>query len=111
MLQRRQRQDTARQLERLDEQRKVALLQELQDAGVKINQIRARLQGIAEKIQYTGLIRSQLVRGSGGTPEIAVVRSGPSGRERITAEEDTELQPGDVIEVSLRLADEGEAAQ
>ena len=49
MLQRRQRQDTARQLERLDEQRKVALVQELQDAGVKINQIRARLQGVAEK--------------------------------------------------------------
>src|SRR4030088_3810451 len=50
MLQRRQRHDTARQLERLDDQRKVALLHELQDAGVKINQIRARLQGVAEKI-------------------------------------------------------------
>ncbi len=53
MFQRRQRQDSARQLERLDEQRKVALVQELQDAGVKINQIRAKLQGVAEKIQYT----------------------------------------------------------
>lgn len=111
MFQRRQRQDTARQLERLDEQRKVALLQELQDTGVKINQIKARLQGIAEKIQYTALIRSQLVRGSGGTPEITIVRSGPTNRERFTADEETELQPGDVIEVSLRLADTAESAQ
>jgi polysaccharide export outer membrane protein len=107
MLQRRQRQDTARQLERLDDQRKVTLLNELQDAGVKINQIRARLQGVAEKIQYTALVRSQLVRGSGGKPEIAVVRSGRTGRERFIAEEDTELQPGDVLEVALRV---GEAA-
>lgn len=111
MLQRRQRHDTARQLERLDEQRKVALLHELQDAGVKINQIRARLQGVAEKIQYTGLVRSQLVRGSGGKPEIAVVRSGSTGRERFIAEEDTELQPGDVVEVALRTGDAAVPAQ
>jgi len=111
MLQRRQRHDTARQLERLDEQRKVALLHELQDAGVKINQIRARLQGVAEKIQYTGLVRSQLVRGSGGKPEIAVVRSGSIGRERFIAEEDTELQPGDVVEVALRAGDAAVPAQ
>jgi polysaccharide export outer membrane protein len=111
MLQRRQRQDSARQLERLDEQRKVTLLHELQDAGVKINQIRARLQGISEKIQYTALVRSQLVRGSGGKPEIAVVRPGLTGRERFIAEEDTELQPGDVIEVALRVGDAAVSAQ
>jgi polysaccharide biosynthesis/export protein len=111
MFQRRQRHDSARQLERLDEQRKVTLVQELQDAGVKINQIRARLQGISEKIQYTTLIRSQLVRGSGGKPEIAIVRRGLTDRERFVAEEDTELQPGDVIEVALRVGDAAVPAQ
>jgi polysaccharide export outer membrane protein len=102
MLQRRQRHDTARQLERLDDQRRVALLHELQDAGVKISQIRAKLQGVAEKIQYTALVRSQLIRGSGGKPEIVVVRNGRSGREHLIADEDTELQPGDVVEVALQ---------
>jgi polysaccharide export outer membrane protein len=111
MLQRRQRQDSARQLERLDDQRKVTLLHELQDAGVKINQIRARLQAVAEKIQYTALVRSQFVRGSGEKPEIAVVRSGPTSRERFIAEEDTELQPGDVVEVALRVAHAAAPAQ
>jgi len=105
MLQTRQRQDSARQFERLDEQRKVRLLQELQDADVKVNQIKAKLQGLAEKIQYTGLIRSQLVRGPGGTPDIVVIRTRPTGRERFVADEETELQPGDVIEVALRIAD------
>lgn len=111
MLQTRQRQDSARQIERLDEKRKVSLLQELQDTDVKVNQIRAKLQGIAEKIQYTALIRSQLVRGPGGTPEIAVIRTGPTGRERFMADEDTELQPGDVIEVALRIADTAASPQ
>jgi polysaccharide export outer membrane protein len=111
MFQRRQRQDTARQLEKLDEQRKITLLNELQDAGVKINQIRAKLQGVAEKIQYTALVRSQFVRGAGEKPEIAVVRNGSAGRERIIAEEDTELQPGDVVEVALRAGHAAVAAQ
>lgn len=111
MFQRRQRQDSARQLERLDEQRKVALVQELQDAGVKINQIRAKLQGVAEKIQYTALVKSQLVRGSGGKPDVTVVRRGLKGRERFVAEEDTELEPGDVIEVTLRIGDAAVPAQ
>jgi polysaccharide export outer membrane protein len=105
MLQTRQRQDSARQLERLDEKRKVSLLQELEDADVKINQIKAKLQGVAEKIQYTALIRSQLVRGPGGKPEIAIIRTGPTGRARFNADEDTELQPGDVIEIALRIVD------
>jgi polysaccharide export outer membrane protein len=78
------------------------LLHELQDAGVKIRQIRAKLQGVAEKIQYTALVRSQLIRGSGGKPEIVVVRNGRSGREHLIADEDTELQPGDVVEVALQ---------
>jgi polysaccharide export outer membrane protein len=78
---------------------------------VKANQIRAKLQGIAEKLQYTALVRSQLVRGSGGKPEITVVRKGERGRERFVAEEDFELQPGDVVEVALRTEHGGVPAQ
>jgi len=107
MAQRRQREEFSRQLERLDDQRRAGLLRELQDAGVKVNQLRAKLQGVGEKLQYTALIRSQLVRGSVGRPEIVVVRNGRSGRERFIADEDTELQPGDVVEVALQA---GQAA-
>jgi len=102
MYQRKQRDDVSRQLERLDDQRRINLLQELQDAGVRLNQIRAKLQGVGEKLQYTALMRSQLIRGTGGKPQITIVRRGEKGRERFVAEEDSELQPGDVVEVALR---------
>lgn len=103
MSQKKQREEVSRQLERLDDHRRTDLLRELQDASVRLSQISARLQGVAEKLQYTALVRSQLVRGSGGKPQIAIIRKGESGRERIAAEEDVELQPGDVIEVALRV--------
>lgn len=99
---RKQRNDFFRQLERLDDLRRIDLLRELQVAGVRLNQIRAKLQSVGEKIQFTGLVRSQLVRGNGAKPDIAIVRKGENGRERLTAEEDSELQPGDVVEVALR---------
>jgi polysaccharide export outer membrane protein len=102
MSQKKQREDVSRQLERLDDQRRMDLLRELQDAGVRLTQISAKLQGVAEKIQYTSLVRSQLLRGSGGRPQIAIVRKGGNGWERLVAEEDSELQPGDVVEVALR---------
>jgi polysaccharide export outer membrane protein len=102
MTTRKHRDDFSRQLERLDDQRSINLRQELQDAGVKLNQIRAKLQALGEKIQYTALVRSQLIRGAGGKPQITIVRKGGTGRERFSAEEDSELQPGDVVEVALR---------
>ena len=102
MSQKKQREEVSRQLQRLDDQRRMDLLRELQDAGVRLSQTSARLQGVGEKLQYTALVRSQLVRGSGGKPQIAIIRKGENGREHLAAEEDFELQPGDVVEVALR---------
>lgn len=90
-----------RRQERLDTQRKSDLLRELQERNVRLSEIRARLQSVQDKLQYTGLIKSQLVRGTVEKPEIVVVRKGDSGRERINADEDFELEPGDAVEVSL----------
>jgi polysaccharide export outer membrane protein len=102
MSQKKQREEASRQLERLQDQRRMDLLRDLQDAGVRLSQISARLQSVGEKLQYTALVRSQLVRGSGGKPQIAIIRKGENGRERLVAEEDFELEPGDVVEVALR---------
>jgi polysaccharide biosynthesis/export protein len=99
-----QQDEIARQRERLDDQRKIKLLQELQDAGTRLGQVRAKLQSTGEKLLYTSA-RSQVVGESGLKPEFAVVRKGKNGRERIVVEQDSELQPGDVVEVALRLND------
>jgi polysaccharide export outer membrane protein len=97
-----QKDDSSRQLQRFEDQRRFELLHDLQDSNVRLNQIRSRLQGVGDKITYTGIVRSQLARGAGGKPELMVVRKADKGRDRIPADEDFELQPGDVVEVALR---------
>jgi polysaccharide export outer membrane protein len=100
-----QQDEFARKLTKLDDQRRLDLLRELQDTSLRLNQIREKLQSVGEKLQYTAMVRSQLVRGTGSKPDIAIIRKGEKGPERIIASEDTELQPGDAVEVSLRYQD------
>jgi polysaccharide export outer membrane protein len=99
-----QQDEVTRKLVKLDDQRRLDLLRELQDTSVKLNQIREKLQSVGEKLQYTAMVRSQLVRGA-GKAEIAIIRKGEKGQERVIASEDTELQPGDAVEVTLRYQD------
>jgi polysaccharide biosynthesis/export protein len=104
-----QQDEIARRLEKLDDQRRLDLLRELQDTSIKLNQIREKLQSVGEKLQYTAMVRSQLVQGAGNKAEIAIIRKSENGQERITASEDTELQPGDTVEVALRYQDSPDA--
>ena len=100
---RKQQDDFARQLERLDDQRRIKLLDELQDANVKLAQTRAKLDGVRQKLDFTSQMRSQLTREAPTSPQITVMRKGEKGWDRMQANEDFELQPGDVIEVALRF--------
>ena len=104
-----QQDELTRRLAKLDDQRKLDSLRELQDTSLRLNQIRERLQSVGEKLQYTAMVRSQLVRGASSKPDIAIIRKGEKGAERIIASEDTELQPGDAIEVTLRYQDGSDA--
>ena len=100
----RQQSELSRQLERLDDQRRINLLGELQEAEVKLSEIRAKLQGIGDKLQYTALLKSRLMRGNGYKLEIEITRKSETGLERVVANEDWELRPGDVVDVSLQTA-------
>jgi len=106
----RQQGETSRQLEQLDDVRHVELLRELQDSQVRLAEIRAKLQGVGDKLAYTSLLKSRVTRGNGPKPEIAVIRKNGDARERLASTEDTELQPGDVVEISLRGGDTATAA-
>ena len=52
---------------------------------------------------YSGVVRSQLARGAGGEPDIKVYRNDNGASGNMTANEETRLMPGDVVEVRLRL--------
>ena len=97
-----QRDESLRQVEKLDDQRRIILLRELQDSNLRLAEIRAKLQGVGEKLQYTGMMKSQLARGLSDKPQITVIRKGEKDRERFKANEDFELQPGDVVEIALQ---------
>jgi polysaccharide biosynthesis/export protein len=99
-----------RKLEKLDDQRRLDLFRELKDASVTLNEIRAKLQSVGEKLQYTAMVRSQLVQGASNKAEIAIIRKGEKGQERIIADEDAELQPGDTVEVALHYEDSPDAS-
>lgn len=100
-----QQEDLTRKLQQLSDQRKLDLLRELQDTSVKLSETRQKLQGVAVKLQYTAMVRSQLRQGAHHTPKITIIRKGEKGQQRIVASGDTELQPGDTVEVTLRYKD------
>jgi polysaccharide export outer membrane protein len=97
----RSRDELARELEKIDDQRQIRLLAELQDATVKLSGERAKLRSVEEKLQLAGLRPPRSSDGA-SKADITVFRSTINGNERHTADADTELQPGDVIEVALR---------
>lgn len=99
----RERHEFARKSTKLDDDRRLELLSELQDANVKLAGLRFKLKAASEKLVYVGMVRSQLVRGSGSKPELTIFRKNAEGRtDRLTVAEDAELSPGDVVEVSLQ---------
>ena len=98
----REREELARRLDMLKEQRNASLSAELHDANMQLETARIRLQGAAEKLTYAGLLRSQLTRGKGASPDLIIHRPANGGDERITADEGTPLQPGDTVDVALR---------
>lgn len=98
----REREELGRKLQKIDDQRRMDLLRELEEANVKLETTRSRVQAVTEKMAYTGALRSQLVGGSARRPEIRIFRGGAQGQEPVVATEDTELLPGDVIEIALQ---------
>ncbi|WP_291990593.1 polysaccharide biosynthesis/export family protein, partial [Luteitalea sp.] len=97
-----QQEELVRQMEKLDDLRKIDLLKELQDTLVRVAVLGAKLQGIGEKLRYTS-VRSQRLRGSDLKSEIVVVRKNAERPQRVSVDEDYVLEPGDVVEVTLRI--------
>lgn len=95
-------QEVSRKLEKLEDSNRLDIASELQDAKVKLEGWRSRLAGIGQKLVYTGMVKSQLVRDNAGRAEITIMRQGPGGQSRLRADEDTPLDPGDVVDVSLQ---------
>jgi polysaccharide biosynthesis/export protein len=92
--------EVQRRISRIEEDRRLEVTAEIQQADEAASDIRAKLQAVSEKISYTGLIRSQLTRGGRNAPSLRIFRA-QSKAGSIPADENTEVLPGDTIEVAL----------
>jgi polysaccharide export outer membrane protein len=96
----RQKSESARRIQQFEDNRRVALLKELEDAtsARAVAQIKLEALGTELKMARTPL-PAQL---QGDAPRrIEVVRQGGKGQTRFLVDEDFALAPGDVIDVAL----------
>jgi polysaccharide export outer membrane protein len=94
----RHREEFARLLDKGDSESRMEVLKELQDANLRFEQVAAQIQGISEKLRIRG-----------GQPEIWVYRKNEDRTEQLHANEDMELVPGDVVNITLQSEDLTEA--
>ena len=97
----REREDYLRRIERLNDANKLEILKEIQISQIKLATINARISATADKLVYTNTMRSQLPLSRAGHPSVLIVRRTNEALKRIDADEDTPLEPGDVVEISL----------
>ena len=100
----RQQEDIARQLERLDDQRRIKLLSDVSDRVARLDQLQSRAQALDRKLlglnaHPTGALTMSRI------PDLAIIRHvGSAEPERLPAGMDAALRPGDVLEVTLQAS-------
>ena len=105
---RKEREIARRKQESFDADRRKTLLEQVQDSQAKLFELQTRLSSIADKLLYVGALKTQLRRGvAGGGVVMILHRSGEAARP---VDEDAELQPADVIEISLQAENDGALA-
>lgn len=96
-----QRTDLMRQLDRLADERRMDLLQELEEATVRLGEVRTKLQSVGEKLRYTATAKATFTDGDEKRPVITVHRKSGEDWQQLVVGEAFELQPGDVVEVTV----------
>jgi len=103
MLVKRQRSDFQRQLDKLDEQRRLNLLRELQEASVNSSSLSAKLRGIDETLRSANAAPPRVLE-FGDQPSVVVIRKEGDNVTRLKGEYDFVLEPGDTVEIALQTA-------
>ena len=103
--------ESQKQLAQLEIQRKIKLLDALKDCTIKQVELRSKLNGQRDKLRAISTTHAQSVRSTYQRPKIVVIRKAHKGRERLSVDEDYELHPADVVEVTIGADDaNGEVA-
>lgn len=99
----RQQDEQRRQLVRAATQRNIRTLTDLNDANVRLAGLYSRLNAVRQRLQAGGASAPTPFGDDVTRPHIAVMRKTGEKWSRLDAAEDFVVEPGDVIDVSLRL--------
>ncbi len=94
-----------RKLQKLFDDRRIQLLQELQTAKLTLAATASKIAAVTEKMFIVGAAQSQIGRAGSDVPGLTVFRKSGSGEERLDATEETELRPRDVVEITIQFKD------
>jgi polysaccharide export outer membrane protein len=99
---RRQKIERQLQLYKLSGDRRTALYQELETTTASLSELQVRVRRASAKLQF--LAGKEFTSDKASQPQATflVHRRTPAGNERLTAEEDFELLPGDAVDVVSR---------
>jgi polysaccharide biosynthesis/export protein len=89
----RDRSDLQAKLDSLNHDHKVELLQDLETATANMRSAGLEMQGLQQKLGMESDIKPNI--------QVLVFRQGADERSRIVADEDTELLPGDTLEITI----------
>lgn len=96
------RDEFAWRLSKLDSQRELELLRDVREARGRLAELVTRLDGTGQKLALLGRMRAKTQPGLSATTDLLIVRRSGAEWSRIPANEETELQPGDALEVEFR---------
>lgn len=97
-------------LDKVDTQRRLDALRESRESQLHMTELRARLDGATEKLRVLGQMVVLESSGNAVRPGVTIIRKAQANWDRIPASEDTELMPGDTVEVVFRREDASTAA-
>jgi polysaccharide export outer membrane protein len=96
------RQEVLRNLEKADD-RKVRLPQELQAAVVALDGIHSQLTAVGEQLVTTGTMGTQSDGKGRSVSEITIVRRKAGATVKLSATEDTPVEPDDIVEIAIKF--------
>jgi polysaccharide export outer membrane protein len=99
----RDRDEAMGKLQRLLLTRRLAAVGELEEANAKMESLRGELDTLRKKLLLAGTSGASLLRARAANAQIWIFRKNDSGQSRAVGEEDSELLPGDVVEVNLNI--------
>jgi len=97
------RQDIVRRIERLTDDRRVQLTEELQDALVEKAKVAAQLQSTGDKLLYSGALKAELSRTGQAKSNVTIFRMVDGKQVVVPGSEASPVLPDDVVEVITKF--------